>query len=935
MTPFSKIKIKFKILIVMTLIIAITSIAFSFISLKSKKESLLTTIDSKLIAVARIAKYILPENYHDKIIDRNSVSKEDYLKMIDRYNRLCLELGLEYIWSLMVIDDQIVFTSSTSTDKKVENGKHALFFDAHSNPEAYKKAFETMEIDHRINDNEWGYTRVVLAPSYDSKGRRYLFGASMKICDVDLIVKKTLMNSLMISVVIFLLGILFSFILSNSLSNPIVKLTKIAESIAGGNLKQNIDVRGSSELESLSESLDFMSKVISEKIAEMNYKNEELEKINDAMKLEIENRKRMESSLRESERQVRLLLDSTAEGIYGLDTNGSCTFANPACLQFLGYKSTEDLIGQNIHALIHHTRPDGKPYPAEECRICEAIKTKKGVHVDDEILWRADGTSFPAEYRSYPIFREDKVIGSVVTFLDISEKKRAEEALRQSEEKFRDLFNNAWDTIFICEREGLFLEVNQIACDRYGYSREEFLQITLKDLDTPDHSKRLSERTKAIVQKGHHIFETLHITKDKRTIPVEISGRAIDYKGQPAIISIVRDITYRKNVEVEKKKLEAQLQQAQKMESIGTLAGGIAHDFNNILSIILGNTELAIDDVPEWSPARLNLEEVQAASIRAKDVVRQLLSFARKTEYERKPIRVAPIIKEFLKLLRSSIPSIIDIRQNIPKAVDTILADPTQINQVMINLCANAAHAMEKEGGILEISLENVILDDSTAHLHDLFPGRFVKMSISDTAQGIPPDNINRIFDPFFTTKEVGKGVGLGLAVVHGIVMNHGGAITVDSEYEKGTKFSIFFPVVEMKPALEIPIDEDLPTGKEMILFVDDEESIIKMGRQRLERLGYKVEAKTCPLEALELFRSMPDNFDLVITDMTMPKMTGDQLAKEILNIRSDIPIILCTGFSEKISEEKAKGIGVRQYIEKPLNKHDLAVAIRKVLDGN
>ena len=445
----------------------------------------------------------------------------------------------------------------------------------------------------------------------------------------------------------------------------------------------------------------------------------------------------------------------------------------------------------------------------------------------------------------------------------------------------------------------------------------------------------MSERTKAIVQKGHHIFETLHITKDKRTIPVEISGRAIDYKGQPAIISIVRDITYRKNVEVEKKKLEAQLQQAQKMESIGTLAGGIAHDFNNILSIILGNTELAIDDVPEWSPARLNLEEVQAASIRAKDVVRQLLSFARKTEYERKPIRVAPIIKEFLKLLRSSIPSIIDIRQNIPKAVDTILADPTQINQVMINLCANAAHAMEKEGGILEISLENVILDDSTAHLHDLFPGRFVKMSISDTAQGIPPDNINRIFDPFFTTKEVGKGVGLGLAVVHGIVMNHGGAITVDSEYEKGTKFSIFFPVVEMKPALEIPIDEDLPTGKEMILFVDDEESIIKMGRQRLERLGYKVEAKTCPLEALELFRSMPDNFDLVITDMTMPKMTGDQLAKEILNIRSDIPIILCTGFSEKISEEKAKGIGVRQYIEKPLNKHDLAVAIRKVLDGN
>jgi len=438
---------------------------------------------------------------------------------------------------------------------------------------------------------------------------------------------------------------------------------------------------------------------------------------------------------------------------------------------------------------------------------------------------------------------------------------------------------------------------------------------------------------KATMEQEREILIRYHRKKDGTVFPVEITASHLTLQGQEVHIAAIRDISFRIESEKEKIKLEEQLRQSHKMEAIGTLAGGIAHDFNNMLGIILGNTELAIDDVPEWNPARLNLEEIKIASFRAKDVVRQLLSFARKTDQKRKPVKINPIITDVLKLLRSSIPTSIEIRSNIPKESQIIFADPTQINQVMINLCTNAAQAMEEDGGILEISLDSMTLDESTAQPNALSLGQYVKLTVNDTGHGIAPEIKDRIFDPYFTTREFGKGSGMGLAMVHGIVMNHDGVITVESEVGKGTTFNIFFPIVSREPVPEITIDEDLPTGKERMLFVDDEESIVKMGRQRLERLGYKVESTTSPIEALELFRSKPDQFDLVITDLTMPKMTGDKLVKEILNIRSEMPIILCTGFSEKVNGEKAKEIGAFGYIEKPVDKRDLAVAVRRVLD--
>jgi PAS domain S-box-containing protein len=511
---------------------------------------------------------------------------------------------------------------------------------------------------------------------------------------------------------------------------------------------------------------------------------------------------------------------------------------------------------------------------------------------------------------------------------DITDRKRAEEALQESEKKYRNLFENLYDVYYRTDAKGVITLLSPSVEKYFDYTPDELIGQNMKNFYV--NPQRREEFLSLLIKDGYvDNFEAQLKRKDNSLLWVSTNAKLLkDEEGNfIGVEGITRDVTY-------SKKLEEQIRQSQKMESIGTLAGGIAHDFNNILGIILGNTELALDDVPEWNPARQNLEEVRTAILRAKDVVRQLLSFARKTKLEKKPTNIVPIVKESLKLLRSSIPSSIDIRQNIPEDIGTILADPTQINQVLINLCTNADHAMP-DGGVIAVTLKNIEINENTkAKYPELAPGCYVKLTVADTGQGISQEVINRIFDPYFTTKEIGRGTGMGLAVVHGIVKGHNGLITVESELGKGTTFSIFFPVVKKEAVIETKTDDKIPTGEERILFIDDEESIAKLGRQSLERLGYKVKATISPMEALELFRSQPDEFDLVITDLTMPKMTGDKLVKEILNIRTDIPIILCTGFSDKIDEKKAKEIGAANFIEKPINQRDFAFKVRKVLDG-
>ena len=409
------------------------------------------------------------------------------------------------------------------------------------------------------------------------------------------------------------------------------------------------------------------------------------------------------------------------------------------------------------------------------------------------------------------------------------------------------------------------------------------------------------------------------------------SKKIINFK--PATLGSGEQLVFYEDV-TEAKKMEENLRQAQKMESVGTLAGGIAHDFNNILSSILGYTELAINDVEKDTALEDYLYEVYSAGNRATDLVKQILAYARQSEGALKPIQVNPIVKEVLKFMRSSIPTTIEIRQTVDSN-SLIMGNPTQIHQILMNLCTNSAFALEDTGGILEVGLKDVFIDSTSPMCQvGLKKGEYIEIKVADTGTGIPPDIIDSIFEPYFTTKGIGEGTGMGLSMVHGIVESYGGKISVKSALGEGTTFTIYLPITKkLKTYRKDRVSQEAPTGSESVLIIDDEDAIAKLTGQVLEQLGYSVTTRSSSVEALELFRSKPNDFDLIITDMTMPNMTGDELAVEAMKVRPDIPVILCTGYSRKISDEKASEIGVKALAYKPVLKSDLATIVRKVLD--
>jgi two-component system, cell cycle sensor histidine kinase and response regulator CckA len=515
---------------------------------------------------------------------------------------------------------------------------------------------------------------------------------------------------------------------------------------------------------------------------------------------------------------------------------------------------------------------------------------------------------------------------------EVAERKRAETALAESENRYRKFFEEDLSGAFMTAPDGRILACNPAFAKIFGFSSVEAalkasaLDIFLHPNDREEFLSKIKQHKKLIN------YESEYRRLDGMTIQtIENVVGTFDENGElTEIKGFIVDNT-------ERRMLEEQLRQSQKMEAIGTLAGGIAHDFNNILTAIIGNTEMALYKVPEQDSVRHNLEQVLKASNRARDLVKQILAFSRQSEQERKPLQISLIVKETLKLLRASLPTTIEIRQNIAAESATILADPTQIHQVLMNLCANASYAMRDKGGTLEISLREI--DFNTCALVrdlDVQAGPCIELTVSDTGCGMDRITMDRIFDPFFTTKGPGEGTGMGLAMVHGTIKGHGGAITVESELGQGSRFHLFFPVVQSLRG-EVEEKNSLPGGtySEKILFVDDEEILLSTGQQMLEHLGYQVTTKRSSLEALKAFQLEPERFSLVITDQTMPKMTGAELARELLQIRPEIPIILCTGFSEMVDQERAKAIGIREFIMKPFVFSELAGIARKLLDGN
>ena len=646
---------------------------------------------------------------------------------------------------------------------------------------------------------------------------------------------------------------------------------------------------------------------------------EELEQRVQELEQSDSKRKITEKALLEIEKRYNLLIQRSQTGIY-IHIGGLLKFVNNRFAGMLGYVPNE-MIGRQYWDFVH---PEDK----------EMVK--------DISLARARGEAAPLEYD----FRHQSKNGETVwvhnlptiiqyqgqtanmgNLIQINDRKRAEKRLRESEAKYRSMMEAFVEPLHICSHDFIIEYMNPAMISRVGRDATgEKCYFALHGLESKCDWCAIDK-----VMQDDKNETTLISPLDDRQY--RISSMPIEKKdGSISKMSIYRDITDYLVAVSEKEKVQAQLLQVQKMESIGNLAGGIAHDFNNILSAIIGFTELAMDDVEKDSVIGDNLQDVYSAGKRAKDLVGQILAFARQSEEKVKPIRVDKIIEEVLQFIRSSIPTTIDIK----KAIDSdslIMGNKTQLHQIMMNLCTNAAHAMEDKGGVLEVRLKDIEIDWSIYKKLDLKPGHYIEINVIDTGTGISPHIINSIFEPYFTTKEPGEGTGMGLATVHGIVESYGGKIVAKSDLGKGTAFTTYLPITQKRKSQHQYKPGQYPTGTERILLVDDEALIAKMSSQVLERLGYAVTTRTSSVEAYELFKSKPNDFDLVITDMTMPNMTGDKLATELMRIRSNIPIILCTGYSKKISEEIASKLGIRAFAYKPIVKADLAKTIRKVLD--
>jgi PAS domain S-box-containing protein len=507
--------------------------------------------------------------------------------------------------------------------------------------------------------------------------------------------------------------------------------------------------------------------------------------------------------------------------------------------------------------------------------------------------------------------------------------------LRKSEKRFKTMIAKSPLPMTITDKNQNMVLFNDKFTQLFGYTLEEVSTAEKwwkRAYPDEEYRTKVQNSWRIAIEKAKANKTDIEMQEWELTIK-DITKRSCEFYMVPledVSLIVVNDITERKKNISDRLKLETKLRQAQKMESIGNLAGGIAHDFNNILSSIIGFTELALGEAEKGTELEDDLKEVHMAGLRAKDLVKQILVFARKSDEAVKPIQVNVIAKEVLNFIKASIPTTIQIKDKIISD-SIVMGSSTQFHQVFMNLCTNAAQAMEEKGGILEVSVNDTTIGRNG--IPDLKPGEYIEIKVSDTGMGIFPQHIHTIFEPYFTTKAVGEGTGMGLAVVHGIVEDHGGKITVDTTLGKGTCFTIYLPITKKRKVHSHSEKKELPVGTENILFVDDEASIAKMGSKVLEQLGYTVTTRTSSADALELFRSKPQAFDLIITDMTMPNMTGDKMAAEMMNIRANISVILCTEYSKKLSEESSAKTGIKAFAYKPIVKADLAKTVQKVLD--
>ncbi|MCC7431576.1 response regulator [bacterium] len=643
------------------------------------------------------------------------------------------------------------------------------------------------------------------------------------------------------------------------------------------------------------------------------------------MHLNITELRKNQILLQNSEEKYRNLINNFSQGVF-IFQDEKVVFANPAMLELVGYENSEILALKEgeIFNLIH--KDDRERVKSV---IQQNYAKTEDLSKNQYRVYRKNGEIRWIETLVRKIHFNEK-LSLLVVATDITDAKNAQQQVEESEKKYKILFEESKDVIFFSNQAGKFIDINPAGVQLFGYaSKEEILAIDIEnDLYVNKEDRLILKKT---FQERSQIkdYEVRLKNKNGEELIVLETATAVKNQNDEIVLirGILRDVT-------EQRRFEKQFLHTQKLEAIGTLAGGIAHDFNNILTGIIGYAELSMFELSQTNlKAKNNVEQILIAGKRAKDLVKQILTFSRKTDLERKPLQIDSVLNEAMKLIRSTLPSTIEIIQKIPDC-GMILANSTQIHQIIMNLCTNSYYAMQEKGGTLEVELTNFEANDETIRFYPaLKKGDYIKISVSDTGSGIDKSIIDKIFDPFFSTKPQDKGTGMGLSVVHGIIRNHEGLINVYSEVNKGTVFNVYLPKIKEEKTEENLIVKQLPRGNERILFVDDEMMISEMYKEMLEILGYTVTTKNDGWEALKTFLKTPKEFDLLITDLTMPKMTGIELAQEILSIRPEIPIILITGFSEGITREKAKELKINDFVMKPVVFSEIASSIRKALD--
>jgi len=637
----------------------------------------------------------------------------------------------------------------------------------------------------------------------------------------------------------------------------------------------------------------------------------------------ITEKKQARESLKKSEEKYRRIFESIQDVFYRTDLNGIINVISPSVKNIIGY-DPDEMIGRSVMGYYKDS--------VEREKLFKEMMSSGKVHNYSVEFIAKNGETIIGSFNSQVIYGDDgHPIGFEGMIRDVTEHRKAEEEIAIAHQDLAQIFE-ASVPMCVIGSDYHIIRVNDRFSDFFDIEKGSFAGKICSDI-----CQWSGCQTEACVLKKIFNGETaaesevLRITADgkKRSCIVAASPYR-DMNGQViGVVESFTDITPRIQ-------LEEQLRVSQKMESIGTLAGGIAHDFNNILSAVIGFTELSIDDTEAGTMLYENLTEIMSAGNRARELVQQILDFSRHDEEETRSVQILPIVKEAVKMLRATIPSSIQIKETLCSEKLIVDADPTQLHQVIINLANNARQAMADAIGVLEFSVDLICFDGSIQNQYpDFLPGDYARITVSDTGSGIAKANLDKIFDPYFTTKPKGSGTGLGLFVAHGIVKKHQGVITVYSESGKGTTFHVYLPVVKkyfQKKAVRTA--GPLPTGDERILLVDDELPILRMQQRILERLGYAVAIRVSSVEALEAFRASPENYDLIITDMTMPDMTGDRLAHEIKEIIPDMPVILCTGFSEKVNGGRASALHIDDFLMKPVDQTQLAKIVRSVLDS-